>query len=62
MVPSSPQLPPRPAGASARLIGAPPSTRVFLSLPPAKNAIHYPSGAKKGPIAPLVPCSSVALD
>src|SRR5262245_24527744 len=48
MVPSSPQVPPRPAGASHNETGSPPSIRVFFSLPPAKKPTHCPSGEKKG--------------
>ena len=54
IVSSSAQVPPRPAGASHRLTAAPPVTRIFFSLPPAKNAIHCPSGEKNGLAAPSV--------
>ena len=54
MVPSGAQLPP-PQFASARTIGAPPSTRTFLSLPSAANPIHTPSGEKKGKVPSSVP-------
>src|SRR5687768_17019920 len=40
MMLSSPQPPPRAFDASASVTGAPPVTEIFLSLPPAKNAIH----------------------
>src|SRR5215472_18602148 len=49
ILPSSPQLAPRPAGASHKETGSPPSIRVFFSLPPAKKPTHCPSGEKKGP-------------
>jgi hypothetical protein len=42
------------------VIGAPPVTAIFFSLPVAKNATHRPSGEKKGLVAPSVPVSNVA--
>src|SRR5579864_7628220 len=48
ILPSSPQLPPPPDGASHKITGAPPSTGTFFKLPLAKNAIQFPSGEKKG--------------
>src|SRR5262249_435867 len=62
MLPSSPQLPPRPAGASHRITGSPPSTASFLSLPAAKKATHCPSGEKNGAYAPSLPRSSTSCD
>src|SRR5579863_6503879 len=49
MLSSSPQLPPSKSVASQRVIGEPPPTAIFLSLPPAQNATHWPSGEKNGP-------------
>ena len=40
----------------AQVTAAPPSTRTFFSLPSAKNAIHWPSGEKKGCVARLRSC------
>jgi len=63
MLPSSPQLPPvKEAPESHRAMAATPSTEIFLSLPCEKNATHWPSGEKKGLVAPWVPGTSVALD
>jgi hypothetical protein len=42
------------------VIGAPPSTEIFFSFPPAKNAIHFPSGEKNGLSAPSVPASATS--
>ena len=61
MLPSSPQLAPRPAGASHKETSSPPSIRVFFSFPCAKNPIHCPSGEKKGAYAPSVPVKRAAL-
>src|ERR1700674_5474296 len=52
MLPSSPQLPPRPAGALHKVIAEPPSTEIFCSFPVVKKAIHCPSGEKNGSYAP----------
>ena len=57
IVSSSVQVPPRPVGASHSVIAAPPVTETFFSWPPAKNAIHWPSGEKNGAAAPSVPAS-----
>ena len=48
MLPSSPQLPPKPAPALHSATAAPPSTAIFLSLPSAKNPIQSPAGEKNG--------------
>src|SRR5580698_4365582 len=61
IVPSSPQLAPRPSGASHNATAEPPSTEIFLSFPCAKKASHCPSGEKKEAEASCVPASSVAL-
>ena len=61
MLPSSPQLPPRPLGAEDNAMAAPPSTEILLSLLLLKKPTHCPSGEKKGAEAPSVPASSVAL-
>src|SRR5260370_10517814 len=58
---STPQAPPRAAGASHKVIAAPPSAEIFLSFPPAKKATHCPSGEKKRAVAPSVPANSVAF-
>src|SRR6202142_3268975 len=52
MSPSSPHLPPMPAGASHKVIAGPPSTEIFCSFPCDENATHRPSGEKKGALAP----------
>src|SRR5262245_24089063 len=57
---SSVQNPPRPTGASQRVTTAPPPIDTFFNLLPAKNAIHWPSGEKKGPYASSVPANAVA--
>lgn len=62
IVPSSPHAPPRPFGASHSVTPAPPATAIFFSLPPAKNAIHCPSGEKNGLSASSVPDNAVACN
>src|SRR5215831_7351315 len=57
MLPSSPQLPPRGVGASAKVTGAPPVTEIFFNLPSAKNPSHCSSGEKNGDEAPDVELS-----
>ena len=59
ILPSSPQLPPKPLGASDSVTAAPPSTAIFLSLPSAKNPIQSPAGEKNGNAAFSVPGSGV---
>src|SRR5215472_2111966 len=49
-------------GMSASGTIAPPCTEILLNLPPAENPIHCPSGEKTGPIAPVVPGSSIVFD
>jgi len=49
MLPSSPQLPPKPVGASHSVTAAPPSTAIFFSLLSAKKPIQSPDGEKNGP-------------
>src|SRR5712664_3285724 len=44
MLPSSPQLPPPPTGASHKAIAEPPSTEIFFSFNVAKKPTHRPSG------------------
>ena len=59
MLSSSPQLPPRTAGASAITTGAPPARATFLSFESSlKKATHSPSGEKKGEAAFSVPGST----
>ena len=49
------QVPPvTVAEALHRAIAEPPSTEIFFSCPCAKNATHWPSGEKNGPVAPRV--------
>src|SRR4030095_10674441 len=60
IVPPSLHAPPRPFAASQSVAAAPPVTEIFFSLPPAKNAIHRPSGEKNGLSASSVPDSAVA--
>jgi hypothetical protein len=55
IVPSSLHVPPLPAFTSHNVTGAPPWTATFFTLPPAKNASHWPSGEKKASLAPSVP-------
>ncbi len=62
IVSSSAHVPPRPLGASHSVTAAPPVTAIFFSLPPAKNAIHWPSGEKNGLAAPSVPASAAACN
>src|SRR2546423_7009660 len=57
IVPLSPQLAPRRSVTSHKVTAAPPSTGIFLSLPPAANPIHWPSGEKNGELAPSVPAN-----
>src|SRR5579863_2203920 len=53
MLPSSPQLPPvKEAAEPHKVMAGPPSTEIFLSLLCEKNATHWPSGEKKGLVAP----------
>src|SRR5579862_3166479 len=61
MLPSSPQPPPRKLGAIHKAIADPPSTEIFCNFPDAEKPTHCPSGEKKGPYAPCVPASSIAL-
>ena len=60
IVSSSLHAPPRLLSASASVTAAPPVTAIFLSLPPAKNPTHCPSGEKNGPSALSVPRSGSA--
>ena len=60
IVPSSAQAAPRAFGASQSVTAGPPAVAIFLSLPSAKNAIHWPSGEKNGPMALSVPGKGVA--
>ena len=46
--PSSPQLPPRPTGASHSVMAGPPATAIFLSLPGGKEPNRFPIGRKEG--------------
>src|ERR1700730_7050083 len=61
ILPSSPQLPPRPVLALHNVIAEPPSTEIFFRFVPLKKATHCPSGKKKEAYAPCVPASSVAV-
>jgi hypothetical protein len=60
MLPSSPHDPPRGFFASQMTTGDPPSTEIFLSLPPAKKAIDRLSGEKNGDAASSVPARTFA--
>src|SRR5262245_43320190 len=63
MVSSDPQLAPynpEKAGASQITTGGPPPAGAFFSLLSAQKPIHWPSGEKKGPLAPSVPAIAVA--
>ena len=59
ITPSRLHVPPRPAGASARICGLPPETPIRFSLPSAKKPIERPSGAQNGKLAPSVPVSDL---
>lgn len=52
---SGPQEAPRSCCISQIVIGEPPRSRTFRSLPVEKKPIHSPSGEKNGPLAPSVP-------
>ncbi len=62
MTSSSPQVPPRPAGASQIVTTGPPSRLMRLSLSWAKNARDVLSGEKKKFRAPSVPSSAIEAD
>jgi hypothetical protein len=49
------QLAPKGFKASPRVTADPPLTEIFFSFPPAKKPTHWPSGEKKGSLAPSVP-------
>ena len=49
------QLAPPGAGVLLRVTAAPPLMDTFSSFPLAKNPTHWPSGEKKGLMAPSVP-------
>ena len=51
----STQLAPRALTASARSVGGPLESEIFLSFPLAKNPSHWPSCEKNGPSASSVP-------
>lgn len=55
IVPSAPQVPPKPPPASQSVIGGPPATGTFFNLPSAKKPIHWLSGEKNGLSALVVP-------
>src|SRR5439155_23311474 len=55
MTPSGFQAPPRPPAALQSTWGTPPVVSIFLSLPPAKNAMNRLSGDQNGNDAPSVP-------
>src|SRR6266581_8563313 len=54
MTPSRLHVPPRFAGASARIWAGPPDASIFLSFPPAKNPMKLLSGDQKGWLASSV--------
>src|SRR5580658_4025057 len=51
MMPSAPQAPPRPKGASAMIWAEPPERSTVFNLPLAKNAMERLSKDQKGKIA-----------
>ena len=55
IVPSLAQANPRSSGASHSVIGGPPRTEIFFSMPSWKNASHSPSGEKTGITAAVTP-------
>jgi hypothetical protein len=55
MIPWLPQLAPLGSEALPRVRATPPVTEIFFSVPLAKNPTHWPSGEKKGLMAPSVP-------
>src|SRR5947209_497260 len=61
MTPSLPHVPAVALGASHKVIGGPPATSIFLSLPPAKNPNRRLSGDQNGCEPPSVPASAVAV-
>ena len=62
MSPCAFHVPPRGSGTSAIACGSPPDRLTFLSLPSAKNAIHWLSGDQNGWEAPSVPDKCRAAD
>src|SRR5258708_30935562 len=62
MSPSLFHVPPRPSEASQMVNGGPPEDSIFLSLPPAKNAMKRLSGDQKGYVAPSVPAKGCACE
>ena len=61
MTPSGLHAPPRPAGASANIVGNPPPISIRLSLPPAKKPRDLLFGDQNGYRAPSVPASGCAV-
>jgi hypothetical protein len=55
MSPSSPQAAPCALGASQKMTGAPPWTKVFFIFPSAKNPIHSPLGESSSAVLVLDP-------
>src|SRR5271154_3699754 len=60
IVPSAPQVPPRPIATSQRARGGLPDTSIRLSLPLAKNPNERLSADQNGNVAPSVPSSGFA--
>src|SRR5580693_5634636 len=60
IVPSAPQVPPRPIAISQRARGGPPDTSNRFSLPLAKNPTERLSADQNGNVAPSVPSSGFA--
>src|ERR1700739_1831548 len=58
---SRPDAPPRLFGASHSVIGGPPETAIFLSLPAAKNPMNRLSGDQNGDEAASVPANASAV-
>src|SRR5271154_4486102 len=57
IVPSAPQVPPRPIAILQRARGGPPDTSIRFSLPLAKNPNEWLSADQNGNVAPSVPSS-----
>src|SRR4029077_3779457 len=62
MMTPSLQLPPRPNGASQRVMTWPPSVLTFFSFPSAKKPMAFPLDDQKGNVAPSVPSNGSAVN
>src|SRR5439155_18318342 len=61
ITPLSPQLAPRPSGASQSVCTEPPDAGIRLSFPLEKKAIDWPSGDQNGSCGSAVPASGCAV-